>query len=49
MELQGRRKRGSPKRRFLDVVKENMGDVGPREKDIADKTLRRRIIRCGDP
>ena len=28
MELLGKRKRGRPKRRFLDVVKEDMGEVG---------------------
>ena len=27
MELQGKRKRGRPKRRFLDVVKEDMGKL----------------------
>ena len=27
MELPGKRKRGKPKRRFLDVVKEDMGEV----------------------
>ena len=34
MSLPGKRKRGRPKRRFLDVVKEDMGKVGAREKDI---------------
>ena len=28
MELPGKRRRGRPKRRFLDVVKEDMGKVG---------------------
>ena len=27
MELPGKRKRGRPKRRFLDVVKEDMGEL----------------------
>ena len=30
MELPGKRKRGRPKRRFMDVVKEDMGEVGAR-------------------
>ena len=34
MELQGKRKRGGPKRRFLDVVKEGMGEVGAKEMDV---------------
>ena len=49
MELPGKRKRGRPKRRFLDVVKEDMGKVGAREKDIENRTLWRSIIHCGYP
>ena len=49
MELLGKRKRGRPKRRFLDVVKEDMGEVGAREKEIENRTLWRNIIRCGYP
>ena len=30
MDLQEKRKRGRPKRRFLDVVKEDMGEFGTR-------------------
>ena len=33
MELPGK-KRGRPKRRFLDVVKEDMGEVGAKETDV---------------
>ena len=39
MELSGKRKRGRPKRRFLDVVKEDRGKVGAREKDIENRML----------
>ena len=49
MELLGKRKRGRPKRRFLDVVKEDMWEVGAREKEIENRTLWRNIIRCGYP
>ena len=38
MELPKNRKRGRPKRKFLDVVKEDMGEIGVREKDIGNKT-----------
>ena len=31
MELLGKKKRGRPRRRFLDVVKEDMGEVGAKE------------------
>ena len=33
MELPGKKKRGRPKRRFLDVVKEDIREVGAREKN----------------
>ena len=33
-ELPGKRKRWRPKRRFLDVVEEDMGKVGAREMDM---------------
>ena len=34
MELPGKRKRGRPKRRFMDVVKEDMAEVEVTEEDI---------------
>ena len=47
MELPGKRKRGRPKRRFLNVVKEDMGKVDAREKDVENRTVWRKMIRCG--
>ena len=49
MELPGKRKRGRPKRRFLAVVEEDMGEVGARETDVENRTVWRNIIRCGYP
>ena len=49
MELLGKRKRGRPKRRFLDVVKENMGKVCAKETDLENRTVWRMMIRCGYP
>ena len=49
MELPGKRKRGRPKRKFPEVVKEDMGEIGARKKDIENRTLWRNIIRCGYP
>ena len=49
MELLGKRKRGRPKKRFLDVVKEDMGEVGARETDVKNRTVWRKMIRCGYP
>ena len=40
MELPGKRRRGRPKRRFLDVVKEDMGEVGAKEQMLKTE-------RCG--
>ena len=46
MELPGKRRRGRPKRRFLDVVKEDMGEVGVKETDIEDRKMWRMMIHC---
>ena len=43
MELPGKRRRGRPRRRFLDVVKEDMGEVGAKETDIEDRKMWRMI------
>ena len=37
MELPGKRKRGRPKRRFMDVVKEDMAEVEVTEEDTVDR------------
>ena len=49
MELPGNRKRGRPKRRFMDVVKEDMAEVEVTEEDTVDRRNWRKKIRCGDP
>ena len=49
MALPGRRRRGRPKRRFMDAVKEDMNLVGVVEDDAQDRARWRRLIRCGDP
>ncbi|MFY0323996.1 hypothetical protein [Bacillus sp. YIM B13585] len=49
MEPPGRRKRGRPRRRFMDVVREDMQVVGLKEADVEDRGVWRRMIRCGDP
>ena len=47
MELPGKTERGRPRRRFLDVLKEYMGKVGVREKDIKNRTVWKKMIHCG--
>ena len=48
MELPGRRTRGRPQRRCMDVEKEDMKLVGMRKEDAEDKLRWRRMICCGD-
>ena len=49
MELPGKRKRGRPKGRFMDVVKEDMAEVEVTEEDTEARNNWRSKIRCGDP
>ena len=49
MELPGKRKRGRPKRRFLDVVKEDMGEVYVKEMGVEDRIVWRKMLCCGYP
>ena len=49
MELPGKRKRGRSKRRFLDVVKEDMREVGEKDTDVEDRKIWRMMICCGHP
>ena len=49
MELPGKMKRGRPKRRFMDVVKDDMAEVEVTEEDTEDRNNWRWKIRCGDP
>ena len=48
MELRGK-KRGRPKRRFLDAAKEDMEKVGVKETDVEERKVWRMIICCGHP
>ena len=49
MELPEKRRRGRPKRRFLDAVKEDMREVGVKETDVEDRKMWKMMIRCGHP
>ena len=39
LELPRKRKKGKPKRRFLDVVKKDMEEVGAKETDVEDRMV----------
>ena len=49
MDLPGKRRRGRPLRRYMDIVKKDLKVVGATEKDTEDRTKWRRIICGGDP
>ena len=49
MELPGKRKRGRPKRRFMDVVKEDMAEVDVTEEDTVDRTIGEGISAVATP
>ena len=49
IKLPEKRKRGRPKRRFLDVVKEDMGEVGAEETNVEDRKIWRMMIHCAYP
>ena len=44
----GIRKKGRPKRRWMDLVREDMERVGAREGDKVDRVKWRLLSRCGD-
>ena len=49
MAVRGRRKRGRPRRRWMDLVREDMERVGAGEADEVDRVKWRLLSRCGDP
>ena len=48
MVVPGRRKRGRPRRRWMDFVREDMQRVKAREGDEVDQVKWRLLSRCGD-
>ena len=49
MAVPGKRKKGRPRRRWMDLVREDMERVGAREGDEIDRMKWRILSRCGDP
>ena len=49
MVVLGIRKRGRPKKRWMDLVREDMERVGAREGDEVDQVKWRLLSRCGEP
>ena len=48
MAVPGRRKRGRPRRKWMDLLREDMERVGAREGDEVDRVKWRILWRCGD-
>ena len=49
MAVVGIRKRESPRRRWMDLVREDIERFGGREEDKVDRVKWRLLSRCGDP
>ena len=49
MAVPGRRKRGRPRRRWMDLAREDMERVGAKEGDEVDREKWKTLSRCGDP
>lgn len=49
LELPVKRPGGRPQKRFMGVVKDNMGVVGVNKEDVDDRSRWRRTFCCGDP
>ena len=49
MEVQGRRRRGRPKKRWRDCVREDLRGMGIDEAEAADRRRWKRLIRNSDP
>ena len=49
MAVPGRSKKGRPRRRWMDLVREDIERVGAREGDGVDRMKRRILSHCGDP
>ena len=49
MVIPSKRKRGRPKRRWMDLVREEMEMVGANEGDEVDQVIWRKLTRCDDP
>ncbi len=49
MEVPGKRRRGRPKRRWLDSIRNDLSERGLSEEDAPDRPRWRRLIRHIDP
>ena len=48
LEVPGKRRRGRPKRQFMDVVREGMPAIGVTEQDTRDRVKWRKMFRAAE-
>ena len=48
MTVSGRKKRGRPRRRWMDLAREDIERVGAKEGDEVDRVKWKILLRCGD-
>ena len=46
--MSGKRGRGRPKEKFIDVVREDMRAIGVTEQDARDRVKWKKMFCCGD-
>ena len=49
MELPGSRRKGRPKRRYMDAVNQDMQVVGVRVEDTKNRSKWKAVTHCGNP
>ena len=49
LEVPGKRRRGRPKKKFIDVVREDMWVACVTEQGARDRVKWRKMFCCGDP
>ena len=48
MKILGKRRRGRPARRWMDVIREDMEELGLEEENAEDRGKWRKLVHCGD-
>ena len=49
IDVQGKRKRGRPKRRWMDNIRDDLKEKQLSGKEVTDRALWRRLIKTADP
>ena len=49
LEVPGKRRNGRPKRKFIDVVRDNLRAIGVTKQNARDGVKWRKVFCCGDP